>query len=81
MVARVCVCAQNSMSVIATLFVTNTNKAALWVFGILCTCYALTYLPSTVGKTSRRWEISTEIDRLKVQRWAKHLHITDQQLE
>jgi len=30
---------------------------------------------------SRRWEIRSEIKRLKVQRWTKHLHITDQQLE
>ena len=75
------VCAQNSMSVINTLCATNIKKAALWVFGILCACYALTYLPSTVGRASRHWEVSTEIDRLKVQRWAKHLHITDQQLE
>ena len=30
---------------------------------------------------SRRWEIRSEINRLKVQRWTKHLHITDQQLE
>ncbi len=73
--------AQNSMSAIKALLSTNTKKTALWVIGILCTCYFLTYLPSTVGKTSRRWEISNKIDRLKMQRWAKHLHITDQQLE
>ena len=53
----------------------------LWVPGLIFACYILTYLPSTVGKMSRRWEIRTEINRLKVQRWTKHLHITDQQLE
>lgn len=53
----------------------------LWVAGLIFACYILTYLPRTVGKVSRRWEIRTEINRLKVQRWTKHLHITEQQLE
>ena len=75
------VCAQKSMSAINTLLATKVNRASLCVFGILCACYALTYLPRTVGRASRRWEVRTEINRLKVERWAKHLHITDQQLE
>ena len=53
----------------------------LWVPGLILACYILTYVPSTVGQMSRRWEIRSEIKRLKVQRWTKHLHITDQQLE
>lgn len=53
----------------------------LWVPGFILACYMLTYVPSTVGQMSRRWEIRSEINRLKVQRWTKHLHITDQQLE
>ena len=53
----------------------------VWVPGLIFACYILTYVPRTVGQVSRRWEIRGEINRLNVQRWTKHLHITDQQLE